>query len=203
MTQNNSLPYEIIAAPFTVWWAPVGSNFPDVEIAPPGPWTKIGSSGDLNYSDEGVTVAHSQEMELFRALGDAGSRKAFRVSEDLIVRLQLADVTLEQYKHALNGNTVTDTPPFSNAGHRSVGLSRGFSVQTVALLVRGPSPYMDDGVMQFEIPRAAQTGNPEVVFKKGDPAMLALEWTALVDPDATSEEFRFGRLKAQDSDPAT
>ena len=203
MTVNNSLPYEIIAAPYTVWIAPVGTEFPDVEAAPNGFWTKVGSSGDLNYSDEGVTVAHPQEMNLFRALGDAGSRKAFRVSEDLLIRLQLVDVTLEQYKLALNTNTVTDVPAASNAGYRKVGLSRGFSVATVALLVRGPSPYMDDGVMQFEIPRAAQTGNPEVTFRKDEPAMLALEWTALVDPDAASTDERFGRILAQDADPAT
>jgi len=203
MPDNNSLPYEIIAAPFTAWVAPVGTAFPDVEFAPSAPWAKVGSSGDLNYTDDGVTVSHSQDMTLFRALGDAGSRKAFRTAEDLLIKLMLADLTLEQYKHALNSNTVTTVPAASNAGYKKIGLSRGFSVATVALLVRGPSPYGAAWVLQFEVPRAAQTGNPEVVMRKGEPAALALEWTALVDPDATTEDERFGRILAQHSDPGT
>jgi hypothetical protein len=203
MSDNNSLPYEIIAAPFTVWYAPVGTAFPDVEFTPGAPWAKVGSSGDLNYTDDGVTISHSQEMELFRALGDAGSRKAFRISEDLLIKLMLADLTLEQYAHALNSNSITTVPAMSNAGYKKIGLSRGFSVATVALLVRGPSPYGADWTMQFEVPRAAQTGNPEVVMRKGEPAALALEWTALVDPDAASEDERFGRILAQHADPGT
>jgi hypothetical protein len=201
---NNSLPYEIIAAPFTVWFAAVGTAFPLVSAAPSASWAKVGSSGDLNYMEDGVTVQHSQAIELFRALGDSGSRKAFRTEEDLKVMLVLADLTLEQYKHALNSNTITTVAQSVGvAGHKKIGMSRGLSVATVALLVRGPSPYMDDGVLQFEVPRAAQTGNPEVVFRRDQPAGLALEWTALVDPDASSEDERFGRLRAQTTDVGT
>jgi len=195
---NNSLPYEIIAAPFTVWFAPVGTAFPLIDAAPAAPWAKVGSSGDLNYLDEGVKVSHSQTMSLFRALGDAGSRKAFRTEEDLLIGLSLADLTLEQYAHALNSNPVTTVAAGAGtAGYKKLGLSRGFSVATMALLVRGPSPYGEDWTLQFEVPRAAQTGNPEPVMRKGEPVALALEWTALVDPDAATEDERFGRVLAQ------
>ena len=200
---NNSTPYEIIAAPFTVWFAPEGTAFPDVEIAPPAPWAKVGSSGDLHYFDEGVKVSHSQSLEKFRALGDAGSRKIFRTEEDMNIGLMLADLTLEQYAHALNSNTVTTVPMASNAGYKWIGLSRGFAVATVALLVRGPSPYGANWVLQYEMPRAAQSGNPEPVLRKGTPAGLALEWTALVDPNAVTEFERFGRILAQHTDPGT
>ncbi len=103
----NTRPYEIIAAPFTVWTAPVATMFPDITVTPTTPWVTVGTSGNLNYLAEGVTVEHSQSMNFFRALGDAGSRKAFRTEEDLKIRLTLADVTLEQYAHALNGNPIT------------------------------------------------------------------------------------------------
>ncbi len=203
-TINNSIPYEIIAAPFVVWFAPVGTTFPAIDAAPGSPWAKIGSSGDLNYLDEGVKVSHRQAMSLFRALGDAGSRKAFRTEEDLMIALTLADLTLEQYTHALNSNSVTTVPATTlAAGYKKIGLSRGFSVATYALLMRGPSPYGDDWNLQYEVPRAAQTGNPEPVMRKGDPAALALEWTALVDTNAASEDERFGRIKAQIADIAT
>lgn len=197
---NNSLPYEIIAAPYDVYFAPVGTAFNAIDVAPAAPWAKVGSSGNLNYYDDGITVAQSQSIELFRALGDAGSRKAFRTEEDLKIRLMLADVTLEQYQHALNSNALTSAAAGAGtAGYKKVGLSRGFAVATVALIVRGPSPYMEDGYMQFQVPRAAQTGNPEPVFRKGTPVGLALEWTALVDSNAINEFVRFGELVAQNA----
>jgi|SRR5690606_24641249 len=199
----NTVPYEIIAAPFTLWVAPVGTAFPAVDDAPTDPWVKIGTSGNLNYdSDTGVVVSHPQSINKFRGLGDSGPRKVFRGEEDLIIRIALADVTPEQYAQAINGNAVTDTPPGSGtAGTRKLGLSRGFTVNTVALLVRGDaSPYGATGVMQYEVPIAAQVGNPEVVYRKDQAALLQLEWHALVDPNAASVDERFGRLVAQDAE---
>lgn len=199
----NTVPFEVIAAPFTAYVAPVGTAFPDLAETPAAPWVKIGSSGALNYdSDSGVTVEHSQSTNPWRSLGDSGARKIFRSEEDLKVSLQLADVTAEQYRYALNSNAVTDTPGASPAtGNRKVGLSRGFTVATMALLVKGAvSPYGEDWNMQYEIPIAAQSGSPTVVFKKDTPALLQLEWMALVDSSAASEDERFGRIVMQDAD---
>lgn len=195
----NTVPYEVIAAPYTVWVAPVGTAFPLPSEAPGVSWTKVGTSGDLNYDDAtGVIVEHSQSITPWRALGDAGSRKVFRTEEDLKVRLKLVDVTLEQYRLALNDNEVTEL-----TGRKKLGLSRGFDVATHALLVRtNVSPYQAEGVTQYEIPRAAQTGNPTVTKKKGEPEGLDLEWMALVDPNAATPDERFGRLVAED-DTAT
>lgn len=202
MPINNSVPYEVIAAPFVVWIAPVGTAFPLIDAAPGAGWAKVGTSGDLNYSSEGVTVEHSQSINFWRSLGDSGSRKVFRQEEDLKIRLMLADVSLEQYKLALNSNSVTTVAAGSGtAGYKKLGLSRGISVATVALLVRGPSAYGDDWNGQYEVPRAAQSGNPSVVLRRSEPAALSLEWTALVDPNAASEDERFGRLVIQHADP--
>lgn len=202
MPENNSQPYEIIAAPFNVYIAPVGTAFPLIDADPADPWALVGSSGVLNYGDEGVTVSHAQSITKFRSAGDAGSRKVFRTEEDLTVRLMLADLTLEQYRLALNSNILTTVPPGGEAGYKKIGLSRGFAVATVALLVKGPSPYAADMFMQYEIPRAAQSGNPEPVHaKKGSPAMLALAWDALVDTEADTPDEYFGRLIAMHLDP--
>jgi len=201
---ENAIPYEVLGAPFTVWAAPVGTAFPDVDAEPTSPWAKVGTSGDLNYFSEGVTVEHSQSMAFFRAAGDCGSRKAFRTEEDLKIRLTLADLTPEQYAHALNDNAITTVAAGVGVpGTKTIGLSRGTAVATMALLVRGPSPEMADGVAQYEVPRAAQTGNPAPVFRNGEPAGLALEWTALVDTDAASADEYFGRLVVQTADAET
>ncbi len=46
----------------------------------------------------------------------------------------------------------------------------------MALLIRGDaSPYGDAYGSQYEIPACFQSGSPEPVFTKGEPAGLALE----------------------------
>jgi hypothetical protein len=199
----NTVPYEVIAAPYTLWHAPVGTAFPLIDVAPAVAWVKVGTSGNLNYDDgAGVTVEHSQTIVPWRAVGDCGSRKVFRTEEDLKVRLKLVDITLEQYALALNHNTVTTIGKSgSTVGYKKIGLSRGFSVANRALLIRGSvSPYGADWVSQYEIPIAVQTGSPTVIYKKGEPAGLDLEWMSLVDPNASNAAERFGRLIAQNDD---
>lgn len=197
----NSQPYEILGAPFTAWIAPAGTTKPsiDADIAALPAWTKIGSSGNLNYLEEGVTVEHRQVIVDFRAAGDAGTRKRFRTEEALLVRFTVADLTVEQYSLALEHNTVTTVPPAGGVvGYRWVGLSRNLNLIARSLLLRGPSPYMDMGVAQYFIPLAQQSGNPMPVYRKGEAAALALEYGALVDVTAPTEAERFGRYEAQD-----
>lgn len=192
-------PYEIIAAPFTVWFAPVGEAFPAIDAAPAGNWAMIGTSGDENYTEDGVTVAHSQTIETVRVAGTTGPRKAFRTAEDLMIRLTLFDMTLEHYARAMNGNAVTTTAAGSGtAGFKKIGLRQGLEVTRLALLARGDaSAYGDGWKAQYEVPICFQSGSPEPVFRKGQPAGLALEFTALEDSGAASEAERFGRLVFQ------
>jgi hypothetical protein len=201
----SSAPYEVIAQPFTLWVAPVGTAFPLIDVAPGGSWTKVGTSGDLNYTEDGVTITHSQSVELWRALGSAGPRKAFRGEEELRIAMVLADVTLEQYAHALNYNAVTTVAAgVGTAGYKKLGLSRGLDVVQRALLVRGSgSPYGTGWSMQYEVPVAVQAGEPEVVFVKTEPAGLSLEFVALEDPTASDLSERFGRLVAQHAEAGT
>ena len=197
----NTTPFEIIAAPFTIWKAPVAEAYPDVDTDPPaGNWVKVGTNGDLSYMEDGITISHPQSINPFRALGDSGSRKVFRQEEDCIVRVVLADVSLEAYTLGLHENTPADVAAgVGTRGTRTIGLSRGLAVPTSALLIRGPSPYIDDEWLQYEIPIAAQSGSPEVVFRRDEPAGIALEWMALVDTGAATEFERFGRLIAVDA----
>ncbi len=193
-----SRPFEVVAQPFTLWLAPVGTVYPLIDAVPGGSWTKVGTSGDLNYTEDGVTVSHAQSVERWRALGSVGPRKAFRSEEELLISLVLADVSLEQYALALNYNEVTTVAAGGEAGYKKVGLSRGLHLPQRALLVRGAgSPYGDDWNMQYEVPVVVQVSEPEIVYVKAEPAGIALEWLALEDPDAASVDERFGRLIAQ------
>ena len=195
---TNATPYEIIMAPFTVWIAPTGTAFPDVDTAPGAGWTLLGTSGDENYAENGVTVEHDESISLFRSLGRTGARKASRTQEDLKISLELADLTLEQYRRALSDNAITTVAAgVGTPGYKKLGLSKGVDVALYALLVRGPSPYMADGAAQYEVPICFQSGKPKPVMKKSDAAVLALEFTALEDATAASADERFGRLVAQ------
>ena len=82
-------PYEIVAAPVTLWLAPVGTTFPLVNAQPAGTWIKVGTQGDKNYSGEGVTAAHSRTFQKARPAGTTGAVKAFLDEENLAFRLIL------------------------------------------------------------------------------------------------------------------
>lgn len=194
-------PFEIIAAPVVVYQAAIGEAFPLIDATVAGNWNKIGTSGDRNIPEDGVTVAHSQEIEPFYSIGGTGPQKVFRTREGFIVRFTLADLTLEQYARVLNDNTVTDTAAQGGiAGFRDVDIYRGAEVSQVALLIRGLfSAYGDTWNTQFQIPNCFQTGSPEPVFQKGTPAALAFEYTAIEDPLAATSGDRFGKLVMMDA----
>lgn len=203
MPPINSTPYEIVGMPADIYIADVGATFPDIDATPnPATWTKLGTSGSLNYTPDGVKAGHPQSMNVWRSLGSAAPRKVFRTEEDGKYGVSVADMTLEQFAQAM-GNTVgSSTSVPGTADYKKIGLSRGLNIATVALLIRVPggSPYMGDdtpGNLQYEIPRAQYTGSPEVAWKRSDPAVLDMEWMALVDPSASSDDEQLGRLVAQ------
>ncbi len=198
-----SLPLEIVAQPFNVYIAPVGESFPDVDETPGGNWVLIGTSGNRNYTEDGVTVQHEQTVEEFRSLGSTGPMKVFRTSENLIISFTLADLTLENYKYALNFNTVSDTAAGSGTpGHRDIDLYLGpDDVAQRALLVRGmnASPYLANTHVQYQVPVVFEVGSKEIVSQKVTPIGLALEFRAIDDPIAASASKRFVILVAQDA----
>lgn len=197
-------PYEIIGAPLTVWLAPLDTDFPAINAAPSEDWTRLGTNGDRNYEAGGVTVMHSKTFNKVRTAGASGPIKAFLDEEDLMFRLTLLDITLEQYAKALNDNAVTTTAAGSGtAGFKKIGLSENVGVTAeFALLVRGLSPYDEAMTMQYEVPRCYSSGSAEPVFRKGQPAGLALEFTALEDlSEGVAATERFGRILAQHQAP--
>ncbi len=191
-------PYEIIGQPLSLWLAPVGTAFPAVSAAPSSPWVLVGTSGDRSQNEEGVVVTHNETLNKVRTGGSTGAVKVFRPDEDLMFRLTLLDVSLEQYKLALNGNTLTTVAAGSGTiGTKSVGLSRGKDVTTYALLARGVSPYGDGFSMQYQVPRCYQAASPAITYRKGQPAGIELTFEALEDMGAASADVRFGTIVAQ------
>ncbi len=188
-------PFEIVAAPYEVYVAPVGEAFPLITAEPPGGnWTLLGTLGDTEYGEDGVSVQHTETVEDFRSLGSTGPVKSFRTEEDLLVSFMLHDITLEEYARALNFGTVITT-----GDNKSLEMYQGQEVTYRALLVRGndAGPYGAGYNMQYEVPRVREDSAPEVVFQKGTPAGLALVFRAMIDLNAASDGARFGNIRTQ------
>ena len=199
-------PYEVIAGPLEVWVGPTGESFPDVNDTPTGNWTKVGTSGVRTISEDGVTITHPQTVEVARSAGSTGPIKAWRTEEELHIAFSLLDLSPEEYARALNGNSVeTVAAGVGTSGVKQLGLSRGRTVAQVALLLRGTdmSSEGSDLNCQYEFPRAVEQGEPELAYVKGAPVMIGLEYQIIEDPDATSEDERFGRYVVQTEEPGT
>lgn len=188
-------PYEIMAVPFDIYLAPVGTDEPDINTTPAGDWDLLGVRGADEYDEAGITVTHEQEINLYRGLRGTGPIKAFRTSEGLTLGLTVNDLTLETYGLILNDSDVDDL-----GDDRAVKIHMGPQVATHALLMRSPDgPYGDGAPCQLYVPKVFQSGSPAVVHRKGQPAGLALTFTALEDLDAVSEDERFGVFRAIDT----
>lgn len=189
----------IINGPLSLYFAPVGTTFPDIDDEPPTGFTLIGTSGAKNYTEDGVSVAMNQSIEEFRGLATTHALKAFRTEEETIVTVTMADLTLTEVRRALNENAVNVTAAGGGiAGVDDISLDRGAVVNTIALLVRGlgKSPQFATGNLQFELDKAYEGGSQELTFVKGEPAGVLLEFHALEDDSGN-----VGRLLAQTADP--
>lgn len=198
-------PHEVmIAGSVEIYTAPVGTTFTSIDdLTPDSPWAKLGTNGNLNFDeDDAVSITMDQETRKWRGLGDAGTRKSWRPNESLMVGVTLVDMSLDQFRHAVNMNAVTTVAAGSGTkGYKKIGLSRGLTVAQVALMVRFVSPYDNENyIAQLEVPIAAVAGSSE--FKLGGkdgPSKLRIEWEAYIDPDAASATERFGRYIAQNA----
>lgn len=204
---NSSAPFEIIASPATLYLAPALTARPTITTypypTPAGPWALIGTDGELNYTEDGVKISQPQDVTELMMLGDTAPRKAVRVKEGVMVEVNVADLTLEAWKLALNSNTITPTAAGVAAGAKKIGLSRGPGVGSFALLVVFPSPYGLDLWSHIWLPRAINKGASEFDFRKGVAAALKLQFSAMVNADASSEDERLGVIEAQTEPPTT
>ncbi len=169
---------EIINGPITVWWAPVGEPFTVISSPPAGNWAKIGTSGDKNYSEDGVVVTMEKTVEYWRSLGSPFPRKSFITEADITVTVNMADMTLAQMRLALNQNTVTTSSPTDE-----ISLDIGLDPSEIALLIRGEgkSPQLSGGALQYELNRVVEEGSRELAHVKGEPVMAELVFKVIYD----------------------
>jgi hypothetical protein len=193
----NPEPREVIMGPMELWMAAVGTAFPAPDAAPGAGWTKIGKSGNANYTEDGVTIEASQTLAFFRGLGSTLPVKAVRSEEDIVVSVSIADMTAEQLSLAFNGNVVTSVSAgVGTPGTKSIQLERGSAVTQFALLARGASPYADTGYGQFELPVCVNDTTGELNYNKsGDATAPEYAFRVMADLTLPAGE-RAGRFMA-------
>ena len=189
MANANTRPYEILAGPVEVYFAPTGTAFPTVAGTNiPSPWEHVG------YTEGGVKAGHPQTVVELRADQVTGPIKAVRSEEGLEITFDVAALTTDNYAMALNRAI---EGPDSAAGNKSVPLYRGgFQVETIALLLRNDHLSSEgDFPLQMEVPVCFQAGSPESAFTKDNKTVLSCSFHAIVDPNRTTDEESFGRLR--------
>lgn len=181
-------PFEIVAGPAEVFYAPVGEAFPTITTDPPGGnWLSFGRT------EGGVVTAYEQNINLIRVNQVTGPLKAIRVDESLHITFSLAEITAERYAMILNDQTVDLT-----GNTRAFPLGSGDEVQQKAILVRGPSPHFN-GFAQLQLYRCVQVGNPSPEYTREDKSILDVDWQCMEDSSVNTPEGRFGDYLAQDS----
>lgn len=173
-------PFEIVCSPYTVYVAPVGTPFSDVDEVPGAPFVLSGTSGNKNYTDTGVVCTHGQTLNEFTPAGSTTPRKVWRTGETLLIAYTLADVSPDQYAQVINDAAVDVVAAGSDVpGDKHFELYRGVDVATHCLIIRGISSVDDSMFAQYEVPCAYEGGSPAPAYSKQNPAELAVEWHAL------------------------
>lgn len=185
--------YSILTGVGTMYLAPVGTAFPDVNVAPDSEdWRSLGETQD------GVEVDPSEKIETIKTDQRTGSVKAVRTEEGLTIKTKMAEATLEKLADAI-GATVTDTPPgVGTIGTREINLYRGATVAEYAVVFRGYSPYYN-GPAQYQIPRMYFSKVDALKYEKGKNVAIPITLEALEDLNAASAAERYGKLIAQDA----
>jgi hypothetical protein len=199
----NFAPYNIIMSTATVYIAPVGTAMPDVYLATPaGPWAVLGTSGQLDYDDDGVVLTTNQTFGDFTGAGSTIARKVSRLTEDFQVEVALVDMTLESLLRAFNNNAITSNASGGgNPGRKVINIYQGADVATMAICTRVYTPYIGDAnaFFQIEQPNAYNAAGISAPFKKGDAAGYKLMFKSLIDPNNPTSANRLGQLRAYTS----
>src|SRR3954471_15146364 len=104
---------ETIAAPYSVYIAPVSTAYPGVSATPSGSWKLLGLNGTLDQSDNGVSLGFSQQISEHVPAGSTCPTKAFRTQEAVEVAFELADMTLETFAKIMDDADITTVPQSS------------------------------------------------------------------------------------------
>lgn len=184
----------VVRGPYTVYVAPVGTAVPTALTIGTldAAWKKLGARGIRSQGDSGVTVSYKQKIEEWRGQSNV-IQDAARTEEDIIIAVEIADVSAEALSYALNSNLVTNTAAITGTkGHKKINSFRGTDVNPLALLIIGKSPYVAGEGAMFAVPKVFVASDLDLAFSKSSPAMTKFEFKAVEGPNATDTDADLG-----------
>ena len=188
---------------YTVYWvanlATVETLETTVTFGGDVEWSPLGVHTSCDVSEGGVTVNMNQSVNYIRCAGDPGPVRAIRAETDLMFSFELNDFSAETFSQVWDRAAITHSPNTGGVGWRSVNIHRPSIMEEYAVCARGPklSSYLRGGNFQMHVPYAVQSGSPAPVFTRSAQATMAVEFSALLDLQATGGA-RFGVLTHQD-----
>lgn len=182
--------YKILKGVGKIYLAQVGTTFPTLDQDPAivSGWTYVGPTAD------GIDVAPDETINEFSSDQDIGSVDAIRSDEKVMLSANLFEATLENIGRVMAQAVAVVAAGTGTVGYKKIGLSRGVDVTLSAILYRFKSPY-GPYPAQIEIPFGYISGKISLKWTKADKVVVPAEFHALIDPDATSDEEKFGRAK--------
>jgi hypothetical protein len=172
---------DILLAPASIWYAPVGEDLPADSLAKGEDWG--GNWASLGYTLEPLTVSYSREtMKVFVEQVTAAVKEK-KTTEELILETTLAEFTGTNLEMVFGG-TAEDTP----AGAAQVGKTEhlmGGDTDIPVYAFGFEGAYEDDDGDEFPVRILIYRGKPvlggELTFAKAAPTGLALRVEAEAD----------------------
>lgn len=190
-------PEYILYGTLLVYTAPLGTARPaQVTTSPDAAYVLLGTGGVGDQAPGGLKITQGIQTAIWRGEG-SGPRKMALTEEDIMVELAIAEYTAAHLATAMGGKTVTTVSAATGIpGSKGFDLYRGPGALTPrTLLIRGTSPEMDGGVLEYHIPAAVNDTNIETTFSKSDPALIPFVWRAV--ESSSGGTARLGQVRFQ------
>ena len=178
----------LMAGPADIYVAPEGTAHSNALITgnPGSPWELLAGGW---HSDDGITIGGTQSINLQRVQNETLPVDAFRGEETWTISMTMMDFRVEAFAwavHGDDGSVATVAAASGTIGTKKIGLERGHSVNKLAVLVRGDTPYENGVKSNFYTPRAFVSSDFETTLMLGDAANIPIEFTILkhtsIDP---------------------
>lgn len=159
-----------------IYIAPLSTAEPTPTAAPPAAWLDLGDTID------GQTWSGGQTINEFPTDRSFGPRKVSRSDETMMIGTSLVEQTLENLRHAFNNNAIVTVAAATGVkGTKRMALARGPVVYQHALLLRGPSAYVEGEQAQIWLPMAYLSNEFSTSFTKDGLSSFPVEFTRVWD----------------------
>jgi hypothetical protein len=162
---------EVLVGFGTLYSAPVGEAYPDVDTTPAGNWDDIG------YSEDGWAFAADFTYEDVEVAEEVDPIDVLKTAQQLRLVGQIAQPSLENFQIAFGGGTVANVVGPPNKDTYDPPAADAFTKSALLLRVDGTGGFVRD----YRLYEAVNTGSWELPHRPApDKALLAVEFRLIL-----------------------